>query len=201
VLYRDDNCNGRVDSNEQSVAQQPYGQLLPNDKICVVQRINAPSSASNGAYQIAMLTAHYEATLKDGTVLTGDGNTRQDVTTIHTGRLEMIKQVRVVSSCAATPVGMNGFSTTNQANAGDWLEYQIAYTNHGIKTIRELNIRDVLPAQTRYGSAQCQDVPTGATCQLVSEPTTSSDAIHFLIQGSGIAPAAMGSVRFCVQVL
>lgn len=201
VLYRDDNCNGVVDSNEPSVAQQPYGQLLPNDKICVVQRINAPSSASNGAYQIAMLTAHYEATLKDGTVLTGDGNTRQDVTTINTGRLEMTKQVRVVSSCAAAPIGMTGFSTSNQANTGDWLEYHIAYVNNGTKTIRELNIRDVLPSQTGYGSAHCQDVPAGASCQLVSAPTANNAAIHFLIQGGGITPSTTGSVRFCVQVL
>lgn len=113
----------------------------------------------------------------------------------------MTKQVRVVSSCAAAPAGMTGFSTSNQANTGDWLEYHIAYINNGIKTISELNIRDALPAQTGYGSAHCQDVPTGASCQLVSSPTASSDAIHFLIQGGGIAPAATGSVRFCVQVL
>lgn len=201
VLYRDDNCNGEVDDSEQTVTQQPYGLLLPNESICVVQRINAPSSASNGAYQIAQLTTHYEATLKDGTILTGEGNNRQDVTSINTGRLEMSKQVRVVDNCAATPTGLTGFSTRNTASSGDSLEYQISYINHGANRLSELKIKDMLPPQTRFESANCQSIPSGADCQLTASPSVSDSAIQFLIQGAGIAPAASGSVRFCVQVL
>jgi len=200
VLYRDDNCNGVIDSGEKSVAQQPYGQLLPNSKICVVQRVNAPSSASSGATLLSQLTASYQATLADGTVLSGNGDTRQDLTVVSNARLDMAKQVRTVASCPSTSSDVTAFSTTNSVKSGSWLEYEILYQNNGTKPLSQVVIKDELPALTQFGAAYCQQQPTGSSCQLTNSPTlTGGSAIRFLVTG-GVPPSAIGSVRFCVRV-
>lgn len=200
VLYRDDNCNGVVDSTETTVQQQPYGQLLPNTTICVVQRVNAPHSLASGANLLSQLTASYQATLADGTVLNGEGNTRQDLTLVSNSRLDMAKQVRTVSSCPASNSETSVFSTQNIAQAGSWLEYEIRYQNNGTKALSQVAIKDELPTMTQFGAAYCQQVPLGNSCQLTHSPTlTGGRSIRFLISG-GILPNATGSVRFCVRI-
>jgi len=200
VLYRDDNCNGVIDSNELPVEQQPYGLLLPNTTICLVQRVNAPHAASMGASLLSQLTASYQATLPDSTVLSGDGNTRQDLTLISTARLDMAKQVRTVSNCPANSSETTIFSTQNTAMAGDWLEYEIRYQNNGTKALSQVVIKDELPTSTQFGDAYCQQVPSGSSCQLTHSPTiTGGSSIRFLISG-GVQPSVTGSVRFCVRI-
>lgn len=200
LLYRDDNCNGVIDSNEATVVQQPYGQLLPNTTICVVQRVNAPHSLASGANLLSQLTASYQATLADGTVLNGEGNTRQDLTLVSNARLDMAKQVRTVSSCPASNSETSVFSTQNIAQSGSWLEYEIRYQNNGTKALSQVAIKDELPTMTQFGAAYCQQVPLGNSCQLTHSPTlTGGRSIRFLISG-GILPNATGSVRFCVRI-
>jgi len=200
VLYRDDNCNGVIDSNESSVAQQPYGQLLPDATICVVQRVNAPYAAASGASLLSLLTARYQATLADGTILSGDGNTRQDLTLVSNARLDMTKQVRTVSSCPASSSEASAFSTQNTARSGNWLEYEIRYQNNGTKALSQVVIKDELPTTTQFGAAYCQQVPSGSSCQLTHSPALSGgSSIRFLISG-GVQPNMSGTVRFCVRI-
>lgn len=201
ILYRDENCNGQIDTDDLAVTQQPYGQMLPNTTICVIQRINAPPATASGSSLLSQLTASYQATLADGTILTGDGNTRQDLTLVSTARLDMMKQVRTVANCPANSGDASVFNNQNTARSNDWLEYQITYQNNGTRALSQVVIKDELPTATQFGAAYCQDVPAGNNCQLTHSPAlTGGSSIRFLISG-GLQPSATGAVRFCVRVL
>jgi uncharacterized repeat protein (TIGR01451 family) len=198
VLYRDSNCNGVIDPSETPVGS--LGTLLPNQDICVVQRVNAPTNASNGAQHVASLSASYVATVQGGAVLSGNSDTRKDTTLVGTGGLDMSKQVRVVSSCPSGDNSNTGFATQNSAKNGQFLEYQILYKNRSTRNLSEVVIRDVSPTNTLFKSAQCQVTPAGSSCAVEAMPVVDSTGDLRWRTTGPVAPNAEGSVRFCVQV-
>jgi len=196
VLYRDTNCNGAVDTGESALTSA-IGQLLPNQDICVVQRVNAPANATNGAQHVATLSASYTATVQGGAVLNGSSNTRTDTTLVGTAGLDMRKQVRVVASCPSTGADVAAFTERNTAQNGDFLEYQIIYSNRSTRNLSQLTVRDVAPSSTTFQSAICQSTPSGSGCIPPASAGVNGDLAWSL---TNIAPAANGSVRFCVRV-
>lgn len=197
VLYRDSNCNGVIDPSEVPVGS--LGTLLPNQDICVVQRVNAPTNASNGAQHVASLSASYVATVQGGDVLSGNSDTRKDTTLVGTGGLDMSKQVRVVSSCPSGDSSNTGFATQNTAKNGQFLEYQILYKNRSTRNLSEVVIRDVVPTNTLFKSAQCQVTPSGSSCAVEAMPAVDSTGNLRWRTTGPVAPNAEGAVRFCVQ--
>ena len=201
ILYRDDNCNGIVDHTEQSVSQQPYGIQLPNTVLCVVERVNAPTQVGVGAQAIVVLQPAYIAVLKNGDILSGTSPVRQDVTIIGGARLELVKTVRVLSSCAVSSTDSTPFTQTSQAAYGSYLEYDIAYINNGIKPLQQVHIKDSTPTSTQFISAYCAATPTDTSCLLNQSPSINgAGALDFLIAGS-LKPYQQGHVRFCVQIV
>lgn len=199
VLYRDTNCNGAVDAGEQPLTGS-IGVLLPEQEICVVQRVNAPATASTGAQHVATLSASYTATVQDSSVLSGSSNTRTDTTLVGTAGLDMRKQVRIVASCPSTGADVAAFSERNTAQHGDFLEYEIIYTNRSTRNLSQVNVRDFVPSSALFKAASCQSTPAGSTCSVNSQPAVdASGAVNWLVTGP-VRPAATGSVRFCVQV-
>jgi len=196
VLYRDTNCNGAVDTGESALTNA-IGQLLPNQEICVVQRVNTPANASNGAQHVATLSASYTATVQDGGVLSGSSNTRTDTTLVGTAGLDLRKQVRVVASCPSTGADIAAFTERNTAKNGEFLEYQIIYSNRSTRNLSQLTVRDVVPSNTTFQSAACQSTPSGSSCTAPVSAGVNGDLAWSL---SNIAPAATGNVRFCVRV-
>ncbi len=197
VLYRDNNCNGTIEASELPLTAA-LGVLLPNQDVCVVQRVNAPATASNGAQHVASLSASYTATAQDGGVLSGSSNTRTDTTLVGTAGLDMRKQVRVVEQCLPTVIaGVEPFTDRNTAQNGDFLEYEIIYTNRSTRSLSQLTVRDVAPSSTTFKSAACQSTPSGSSCTAPVTAGVNGDLAWSL---ANIAPAATGSVRFCVQV-
>lgn len=197
VLYRDDNCNGTIDAGEQPLTTA-IGQMFPGDEVCVVQRVNAPSTASNGAQHVATLSASYTATVQDSGVLSGSSNTRIDTTLVGTAGLDMRKQVRVVEQCLPTVIaGAEPFTDRNTAQNGHFLEYEIIYTNRSTRNLSQLTVRDVAPSSTTFQSATCQSTPSGSGCTAPVSAAANGDLAWSL---TNIAPAATGSVRFCVRV-
>ncbi|MFZ3191976.1 MAG: SdrD B-like domain-containing protein [Moraxellaceae bacterium] len=196
ILYRDDDCDGTIDAGELALTSA-IGQLLPNQEICVVQRVNAPANASNGAQHVATLSASYTATVQDSGVLSGSSNTRTDTTLVGTAGLDMRKQVRVVASCPSTGADVAAFTERNTAKNGDFLEYEIIYSNRSTRNLSQLTVRDVAPSSTTFKSAACQSTPSGSSCTAPVTAGVNGDLAWSL---ANIAPAATGSVRFCVQV-
>lgn len=196
VLYRDNNCNGTIEASELPLTAA-LGVLLPNQDVCVVQRVNAPATASNGAQHVATLSASYTATVQGGGVLNGSSNTRTDTTLVGSAGLDMRKQVRVVASCPSTGADVAAFTERNTAKNGDFLEYEIIYSNRSTRNLTQLTVRDVAPSSTTFKSAACQSTPSGSSCTAPVTAGVNGDLAWSL---ANIAPAATGSVRFCVQV-
>jgi uncharacterized repeat protein (TIGR01451 family) len=201
LLYRDTNCNAVIDPTESALSSTAVGQLLPNQDYCVVQRVNAPAQASAGAQHVASLSASYQVVLQDGSTITGNSNSRQDITLISNASLIMSKQVRVVADCATTSLDNTSFSERNQARNGDFLEYQIAYRNTGTRNLSQVRVRDSLPTGTLFKSAQCGQTPENSSCQIVEQPTVNAAQgnLNWLITGP-VPPAQKGMVHFCVQI-
>jgi uncharacterized repeat protein (TIGR01451 family) len=198
ILYLDNNCNGQVDGSEAPVGT--LSPLLPNQSVCVVQRVNAPASASNGAQHVASLSASYVATVQGGEVLSGSSQSRTDTTLVGTAGLDMTKQVRVVSSCPSNDSSSTGFTARNTAKNGDFLEYEIIYKNRSARNLSTVVVRDAVPSHALFKSALCMSTPSGAACAVGSTPAVNATGtLSWSITGP-VAPNAQGSVRFCVQV-
>jgi uncharacterized repeat protein (TIGR01451 family) len=198
ILYLDNNCNGQVDGSEAPVGT--LSTLLPNQSVCVVQRVNAPASASNGAQHVASLSASYVATVQGGATLSGSSQTRTDTTLVGTAGLDMTKQVRVVSSCPSNDSSSTGFAARNTAKNGDFLEYEIIYKNRSARNLSTVVVRDAVPSHALFKSALCMSTPSGAACAVSSTPAVNATGtLSWSITGP-VAPNAQGSVRFCVQV-
>ena len=198
VLYLDSNCNGVVDGSEAPVGT--LGVLLPNQTICVVQRVNAPASASNGAQHVASLSASYVATVQGGATVSGTSQTRTDTTLVGTAGLDMTKQVRVVASCPSTGADANSFTARNTAKNGDFLEYEIIYKNRSPRNLSEVVIRDAVPSHALFKTASCSSTPSGASCAVTSTPSVNSSGVLRWDVTGPVAGNQQGSVRFCVQI-
>lgn len=195
LLYRDGNCNGKVDAGETLLANSLPLTLLqsPAQDICVVQRVRAPINASSSAQQLSQLQAAYRATLADTTVINRTSNTVSDTTLIGSAGLDLQKRVRVVSSCPSTAADTNPFVTTNQASNGNFLEYEITYRNNSVKNLIDVSLKDSVPTGTVYQSVSCSVNPVSCA------PAHNSGALTWQMTGT-LLPNRQGSVRFCVAV-
>lgn len=198
LVYHDDNCNGQIEPAESLVNQ--FVALTPINQICVVLRVQAPVAAIAGMQQVVTLSTTYQAIIQGGIVLTGNSNGVTDTTTVGTASLQMHKRVRKVSSCAANAVSLEPFAQQNQAQNGDFLEYEITYTNASPRNISQLRVRDVVTDIVRFEAMSCHSTPTDASCVIEAQPSVGGQGnLSWLITGA-VKPAAQGNVRFCVVV-
>lgn len=194
VLYRDTNCNGKVDSGENLMTQSLPLSLKANEQICLVQRVYAPANASMGAQHNAQLQASFSVTLADSSQITGNSVQRQDTTLLGSAGLSMQKGVRTVASCPSTASDTASFVTQNQAQSGNYLEYEITYRNNSNKNLVNVSIKDSIPSGTVYQSIVCSVNP-GLSCT----PSHTNGTLLWQTNGT-LSPNQQGKVRFCVQV-
>lgn len=194
VLYRDTNCNGKVDSGEVRVSTTLPITLKAAEQICLVQRVYAPANASMGAQHNAQLQASFSVTLADNSQITGTSASRQDTTLLGSAGLSMQKGVRTVASCPSTASDTGSFVTQNQAQSGNYLEYEITYRNNSSKNLVNVSIKDSIPSGTVYQSIVCSVNP-GLSCT----PSHTNGTLLWQTNGT-LSPNQQGKVRFCVQV-
>lgn len=190
VIYLDSNCNGKVDSGESVLTSNQT--LLPNQQLCVVDRVNVPINASAGAQSVVTLQAKGTATSANTAV---SSNTVTDTTLVGSAGLDMKKGVRVVASCPSTVNDINAFVTTNQARNGNFLEYEITYRNNSTKNLVDVIVKDSVPMGMVFQSQTCNTTPTGITCT----PTQSGNSLRWSMSGK-LPPATSGTVRYCVSI-
>ena len=195
LLYRDLNCNGKVDTGENLMSASLPLSLKANEQVCLVQRVYAPATASMGAQHIGQLQASFNVSLANPTdTITGSSIKRQDTTLLGSAGLSMQKMVRGVANCPSTAADTGAFATTNQAQSGGYLEYEITYRNNSLKNLIDISIKDTVPVGTVFKNSNCQVSPAG-TC------TASKTGDALLWQTSGtLLPNQQGKVRFCVQI-
>lgn len=193
IIYYDANCNGVVDVGEQQYdaalkSTALSTSILPDQKICLVQRVVSPSSAKSGDSLIAQFAVKHTPTVSGSSEKLS--NKVQDMTTVGSAGLDLKKSVRKVASCPSTGIDTAAFTTENTASAGQFLEYEIAYANSSAKKLVEVVLKDAVPLGTSIKS-MC----TGDTCNLAN----STAPLNWKIAGV-LAPRATGTVRFCVEV-
>ena len=197
VVYYDANCNGAVDAGEKqydaALQSAPLSApILPDQKICLVQRVISPSSAKSGDSLSAQFAVKHTPTVNGGSEKLS--NTVRDITAVGSAGLDLVKNVREVKSCPSTVADTAAFVKTNTLtkvqNQVSYLEYQISYANNSAKKLVDVAIKDAVPLGTSLKS-MC----TGNSCSAVSGNTPLNWSI-----GGGLAPHATGTVGFCVQV-
>ena len=186
LVYVDSNCNAQLDQGESLLSSRV---LKANEKICLIQRVNSPTTAQGGDRFIASFKVNGKATYSTAT--TKDSNSVNDITTIGTAGLNMSKLVRKTSACPAPSNDSTPFTVTNQAAKGDYLEYQITYTNNSNKNLVDIVLKDSVPVGTVYGTMSC----SVSGCQTQE----SSGQLKWTIPGV-LAPKQKGQVGFCVRI-
>lgn len=186
LVYVDSNCNAQLDQGESLLSSRV---LKANEKICLIQRVNSPTTAQGGDRFIASFKVNGKATYSTAT--TKESNSVNDITTIGTAGLNMSKLVRKTSACPAPSNDSTPFTVTNQAAKGDYLEYQITYTNNSNKNLVDIVLKDSVPLGTVYGTMSC----SASGCQTQE----SSGQLKWTIPGV-LAPKQKGQVGFCVRI-
>ncbi len=194
VVYRDSNCNGKVDSGESLFSQSLPLTLKNAEEVCLVQRVYAPATASMGAQHLGQLQASFSVTLADNSQITGSTLQRQDTTLLGSAGLTMQKGVRSVASCPSTAADTGSFGVQNQVQNGGYLEYEITYRNNTTKNLIDVSIKDSVPTGTVYKTASCTSTPSGS-CN-----ASHTNGALLWQTGGTLLPNQQGKVRFCVQV-
>jgi uncharacterized repeat protein (TIGR01451 family) len=118
----------------------------------LIQKQFIPAGASQGASNVVPVRALFA--YSGSLALPNVTYTRQDITTVNSTALALLKEVRNVTT--------NGpWKTSNTAKSGEILEYRIAYTNNGAETIKNLQINDATPAFTTFVSGLCETPVAG----------------------------------------
>ena len=186
LVYVDSNCNAQLDQGESLLSSRV---LKANEKICLIQRVNSPTTAQGGDRFIASFKVNGKATYS--AAMTKESNSVNDITTIGTAGLNMSKLVRKISACPAPSNDSTPFTVTNQAAKGDYLEYQITYTNNSNKNLVDIVLKDSVPLGTVYGTISC----SVSGCQTQEN----SGQLKWKIPGV-LAPKQKGQVGFCVRI-
>ena len=210
VLYADANCNGRLDAGDGVLSGAVSVQ--PGQQLCLLLKVSSPAGLAAGARNLSTLQAleTYQPAPVWGVWM--NRLTRVDVSTIGAaqgGNLNLLKQVRRVASCPSTGADTLPFATTNQAQPGQYVEYQLVYSNLSAGPLTAIRLSDSVPAYTRYRSAACGAVPAGLQgCTLVKQPAVGGvgSLLWELADAPatasvvGLQPGGSGVVVFCVQI-
>lgn len=186
LVYVDSNCNGQLDQGESLLASRT---MKANEKVCLIQRVISPTTAQGGDRFIASFKVNAKASYTAATLK--ETNSVNDITTIGTAGLNISKLVRKTTACPAPSNETTPFTVSNQATKGDYLEYQITYTNNSNKNLVDIVLKDSVPIGTVYGTMSC----TASGCQTQE----SSGQLKWTIPGV-LAPKQKGQVGFCVRI-
>ncbi len=206
VLYFDTACSGTLTASDP-VISAPIA-VTAGQSICLLDKVMSPAGAAPGMLDIATVTATetYTPAPTNGAIV--HALTRTDTTTITPSDLTLLKQVRNVATCPSSAADIAAFATSNQANPGSFVEYQITFSNTTASPLTSISINDAVPAFTLFQSAQCATLPAGeASCAVTQAPAlnATSGAILWVLTDSPTTPIGMksgasGTVRYCVKV-
>lgn len=186
LVYVDSNCNAQLDQGESLLSSRT---IKANEKVCLIQRVVSPTTAQGGDRFIASFKVNGKGTYSAATAK--ESNSVNDITTIGTAGLNISKLVRKTSTCPAPSNNTTPFTVSNQAAKGDYLEYQITYTNNSNKNLVDVVLKDSVPVGTVYGTMSC----TATGCQTEAN----AGQLKWTIPGV-LAPKQKGQVGFCVRI-
>ena len=186
LVYVDSNCNAQLDQGESLLTSRT---IKANEKVCLIQRVVSPTTGQGGDRFIASFKVNGKGTYSTATAK--ESNSVNDITTIGTAGLNITKLVRKTSTCPAPSNNSTPFTVSNQAAKGDYLEYQMTYTNNSNKNLVDVVLKDSVPVGTVYGTMSC----TASGCQTEAN----AGQLKWTIPGV-LAPKQKGQVGFCVRI-
>jgi len=186
LVYVDSNCNAQLDQGESLLTSRT---IKANEKVCLIQRVVSPTTGQGGDRFIANFKVNGKGTYSTATAK--ESNSVNDITTIGTAGLNITKLVRKTSTCPAPSNNSTPFTVSNQAAKGDYLEYQMTYTNNSNKNLVDVVLKDSVPIGTVYGAMSC----TATGCQT----DANAGQLKWTIPGV-LAPKQNGQVGFCVRI-
>ena len=180
VLYRDDNCDGQLETGEAIVSDELNVQT--NEQVCLILKTFVPVQAPVDSNQVESLKATF--TYANTDVQTT--HTVTNITTVGDADSATLSLVKAVAQSSALP--------------GETLVYTIRYQNTGAGEVSELKIHDNTPAYTVFASAQCIETLAELTCEVSEQPVVGdSGSITWTISGV-VQPGDNGVVQFNVVV-
>ncbi len=212
-VYRDTDCNGQLGPSDQPI-NAPL-TVTAGQVICLLNVVNVPAGATDGANNVTTLTAQETLTPTPAAGPLVFTHTRTDTTTVGlTSSLILTKEVRRLSgncptNAAASMADGTAYGTSNSAKAGDAIEYRVTYRNDGSSAATNVTVTDSLPTFTIFKGAWCLSTPTTGLsgCAVQSAPAngaTSGAIIWKLTDAAtppiGVQSGAQGTVGFCVTV-
>lgn len=202
-VFADPGCTGQRQPGAAQVYPPAAGSsVVAGQVVCVVLQESIPAQAAPGSRNDSTLQAAFALA---NTAPTLSATYRvDDVTTVSTNALELLKQVRNVSQ------GVTTFGASNLARPGETLEYRIGYTNTSPEAIHQLTLNDTTPAYTRFAEAHAGTTPAAlSNCRKTTpasatpvdcastQPAGGQGALEWRFSGS-LPPGASGEVFFRV---
>lgn len=216
TLYHDRNCNARQDADDSAVDPAESVLVKAGDRVCVLQRIQSPSSALPARRFVSQLLVSETVTpqISSGLKQIVRQLRADNLTEISNAgdSLKLSKQVRQVAGCPSTAADTSLFSAGNQALPGSYVEYLLGYRNVSGLPLHDLVISDAVPAFTRFMHASCDALPVpGLKACEISAPAVgeTEKPIRWTLTEApasqpgdpqGLQPGAGGTLRYCVQI-
>lgn len=148
VLYKDVNEDGQLDAGDTPLGDQTLaaGQSFP-----ILIKLFAPGTAAMGLKNTQTLTVQGYPDNGDVNTCTGAllRDQAQDVTTVSTSKMRIIKEQAVDALCDGSADG--AFSTTAfQVEPGACVVYRLTAINTGVTTVNNARIDDAAPTFTQF---------------------------------------------------
>lgn len=181
AVYIDANGNGQIDATDPLVTNgtvtppaptAPAKALDSGTTHKLLVKVFAPGGAAAGATDTATVTVTFPDVPACGTP------SANDVTTVITGQMRLVKTQALDPTCAGTVVP--SASDLLVAKPGECIVYRVVATNEGVAPVTNMSIRDAVPAYTSL---------TGAT-QPTTRCTSSSGVDPLLTNANYTTPSA-----------
>jgi parallel beta-helix repeat protein len=193
ILYQDTtaNCTGTLASATYLAWNTAVTIPAGGGKVCLYVKEMVGNAASYGMQNTVTITstfAYGSASVANTTL------TVVDVTTIESrgsGDLQLVKSTYIDAPCAnpASPVYV---TTTQSAQSGNCIKYQIQATNAGSSPLSVLFINDTAPPYTTLQAlTPAASVSAGTTCTGLTAPSLASG---ITITGSGVQATFTGTM-------
>ncbi len=182
VLYRDANCNGKLDAGEPVI--NGAITVTAGEQVCLVVKEFIPATAPYNAQDQLSVTAAFTYTGASPALATN--YTRTDLATVGNPTTASLTLVKAVDKATALP--------------GEVLGYTVTYANNSSASLTNIVIFDETPAFTTFTSASNGALPASLTGVSITAPSVGgTGAIRWTFTGS-LAPSKSGTVTFSVTV-
>lgn len=181
VIYRDTNCNGRVDDTDVVLAAAV--DMVADQALCIVIKISAPVAAPYNSRHTLTLGASFAYA----------NNTLER--SLQRGDLTIVGD--------ATDAGLVLTKSVDKASAlpGDMIRYAIRFDNLGNKALANLQIHDATPVHTVFVAARCNILGAGlSSCLVTQAPGLDGVGPIRWTFGGTLTPGAGGTIEFDVRI-